>query len=591
MNAQQLRQTFLNYFRTHQHALIGSASLIPEHDPSVLFTTAGMHPLVTFLLGEPHPAGRRLANYQKCVRTNDITEVGDVTHLTFFEMLGNWSLGDYWKADSIQFSYVFLTAHLGLDAERLHVTCFVGDTDSPRDNEAVAIWQSLGIPPQRITLLPKADNWWGPAGTTGPCGPDSEIFYDTNPDGPPEETPATNSQRFWEIWNNVFIMYNLDANGNYGTLTQRNIDTGMGLERTLAVLQGVSSPYETDLFVPIIEHIHALAHNPQLFAVRIIADHIRAATAILAEGIEPGNVDQPYVARRLIRRAVRYGREISINGHFLGKLAETTISTLADAYPEFEQQRDHICTALDQEEIRFERTLARGQKMFAKAVETCRRQAGSIIPGEVVFNLYDTYGFPAELTEELAAQHGLIVDMDGFRSAFAAHQERSRQSTGGRFQGGLTDHGHETTQLHTATHLLHEALRRVLGPHVEQRGSNITTERLRFDFSHSDKLNREQITEVEQLVNDTIQQQLPVTWAEMSLGEARQSNAIGLFGERYGERVKVYRIGDFSTEICGGPHVAHTGELGAFRITKESAVGSGVRRIRAVLETTSEIDV
>ncbi len=537
----------------------------------------------------PHPAGRRLANAQKCLRTNDILEVGDAVHLTFFEMLGNWSLGDYWKPEALRLNYTLLTERLGLDPQRLHVTCFAGDDDAPRDLEAAKVWRSLGIPAQRISFLPKSDNWWGPAGATGPCGPDSEVFYDTQPDGPPGENPASNPPRFWEVCNNVFMEYDLQGDGGYLRLPQRNVDLGLGLERTLALLQGVPSPYETELFLPIVAAVQSLAADPQPFALRVIADHTRAAMFVLAEGIRPGNVDQPYVARRLIRRAVRYGRTIGIDGQFLARLAELAIPTLADAYPELEQQRDTICAALDEEEARFGRTLRRGEAEFEKAVAASRSSGAAVVPGELVFRLYDTYGFPAELTQELAEQRGLAADMPGFRAAFAAHQERSRQGAAGRFRGGLAERIPATTKLHTATHLLQAALRCVLGPHVVQRGSNITAERLRFDFAHSERLAPEQLAAVEALINQQIGRDLPVSWAEMSLDEARRAGALGLFEERYGERVKVYTIGDFSMEVCGGPHVDRSGELGRFRIVKESAVGAGVRRIRAVLEPNDKV--
>jgi len=583
MDSKTLRKTFLDHQRANGHAVIGGAPLIPEHDPTVLFTTAGMHPLVPFLLGEPHPAGRRLANVQKCLRTNDIFEVGDATHLTFFEMLGNWSLGDYWQAEAIRLSYSFLTERLELDPERLYVTCFAGDDDAPRDEAVAEIWQSFGIPADRILFLPKAENWWGPAGATGPCGPDSEIFYDTQPDGPPGETPISNPARFWEVGNNVFMQYDKQADGSYVRLKQHNVDLGMGLERLLPIVQGVPSIYETDLFVPIVAAIRTLATKPEPFAIRVIADHIRAAMFILAEGVTPGNADQPYIARRLIRRAVRYGRELGIQGHFLARLAEQAIPTLVDTYPELERQRQAIYTALDDEEGRFQRTLARGEGEFNKAIAA--GQGGTaIVPGLVAFRLYETYGFPLELTQELAGQHGVSVDLAGFEAAFAAHQQQSRQGSTAHFRGGLAERLPATTRLHTATHLLHAALRQVLGPHVEQRGSNITAERLRFDFSHAEKLSPEQLAAVEALVNEQIRRDLPVGYAELSLTEARQAGAIGLFGERYGEQVKVYTIGDFSKEICGGPHVERTGALGHFRIVKEEAVGAGARRIRAILE-------
>jgi alanyl-tRNA synthetase len=543
-----------------------------------------MHPLVPFLLGAPHPAGARLTNVQKCLRTNDILEVGDAVHLTFFEMLGNWSLGDYWKDEAIRTSYAFLTERLGLEPERLFVTCFAGDADAPRDLAAAEAWRAIGIPERRIVFLPKADNWWGPAGATGPCGPDSEMFYDTNPAGPPGETPATNPQRFWEVGNNVFLQYDKQADGRYIPLSRNSVDLGMGLERLLAVVQGAPSPYETTLFQPIVAAIHAIATHPNPFAVRVIADHIRAAIFVLAEGVLPGNVDQPYIVRRLIRRSIRYGREIGVRGHFLARLAEAAVPTLSDCYPELERRREQICAALDDEEARFQRTLARGEAMFTKAVAACQAHGRSVLPGQVAFDLYQTYGFPVEVTQEFAGRQGLSVDLEGFDAAFAAHQEQSRQGAAGRFRGGLAERAPATTRLHTATHLLQAALRQVLGPHVEQRGSNITTERLRFDFAHGERLTVAQLAEVEALVNAQIARDLGVTWSEMSLADAQRAGAIGLFEQRYGDRVKVYAIGDFSLEICGGPHVERAGELGRFRIVREQAVAAGVRRIRAVLD-------
>ncbi|MEZ4711954.1 MAG: alanine--tRNA ligase [Caldilineaceae bacterium] len=584
MNANQLRTLFLNYFRNRDHAIIGSASLIPEGDPSVLFTTAGMHPLAPFLLGEPHPAGPRLASCQKCLRTNDILEVGDATHLTFFEMLGNWSLGDYWKRESIGYSYDFLTNHLGLEADRLYVTCFEGDEIAPRDTEAAAIWRAIGIPEQRIFFLPKADNWWGPAGATGPCGPDTEIFYDTNPDGPTDETPAANGQRFVEVWNNVFMQYDQQAGGHMARLASRNVDTGLGLERTLAIVQGVASPYETELFLPLVDAIQTLATTSDPFATRVIADHARAATFVLAEGIHPGNVDQPYVARRLIRRAIRYGWTIGISGPFLARLANVVIAMFADVYPELEAQGAQIAAALDEEEGHFQQTLARGERATTALIMETRTAGQPMLAGDKAFNLYQTYGFPLELTQELAEQQGLAVDAEGFQQAFAEHQAASKQGATERFRGGLAERRPETVRLHTATHLLHAALRQVLGTHVAQRGSNITPERLRFDFSHGAKLTDDELRQVEELVNAQIALDTPVTWQEMSVETAKAEGAIGLFEERYGDRVKVYTIDGFSKEICGGPHVERTGELGHFRIAKEQAVSAGARRIRAVLE-------
>lgn len=581
MNAQCLRQSYLDFFANkYDHAVISGASLIPEHDPSVLFTTAGMHPLVPYLLGEDHPAGVRLVDYQKCLRTDDIDEVGDKTHLTFFEMLGNWSLNDYWKPESLAMSYEFLTETLGIEADRLYVTCFAGDDDASRDQDSAEVWRALGIAPERISFLPKDDNWWGPAGATGPCGPDSEIFYDMQPDGPAGESPATNGQRFWELWNNVFMEYEKGADGSYTRLKRRNVDTGMGLERTVAVLNGVDSVFETQLLLPIVEEIRTLATRPQPFAERVIADHVRAATFILAEGVVPGNADQPYVARRLVRRAVRYGKELGIARQFTTRIGAAAIDALRELYPELEAQREHVLGALDEEEGRFARTLQMGEQAFFRAVAALPEPT---VPGEVVFHLYDTFGFPPELTAELAQQQALGVDMAGFEQAFAEHQARSRQGAQARFRGGLSERSEETTRLHTATHLLHAALRQVLGAGVEQRGSNITTERLRFDFSYAAKLTPEEVAHVEEIVNAQIAADMPVTWAEMSVEEAKAQGAIGLFSERYGDRVKVCSIGEVSKEICGGPHVEHTGELGKFKIVKEQAVAAGVRRIRAVL--------
>jgi len=584
MNAKMLRQMYLDSFKAKGHAIIGGASLIPEHDPSVLFTTAGMHPLVPFLLGEPHPAGKRLVNFQKCLRTDDILEVGDDIHLTFFEMLGNWSLGDYWKPEAIEMSCDFLTEVLGFEPQRIRVTCFAGDQDAPRDQEAADIWRSFGIPEKHITFLPKSSNWWGPAGATGPCGPDTEMFYDMNPSGPEDETPETHPGRFWEVWNDVFMQYNKQSDGRFLPLAQKNVDTGMGLERILAILEGVPSLYETELFAPILDQIKSIARFPNPFAERVIGDHIRAASFILAEGVTPGNVDQPYIARRLIRRAVRYGKEIGIENSFLTRVAEVVLPTLSDVYPELNAQRPHILSALDEEETRFQRTLKNGEREFYKAVQFTREKELNEIPGDRVFRLYDTYGFPPELTQELAEKHHLRVNMDDFRKAFEEHQQKSRQGAVARFRGGLAERSPETTRYHTATHLLQEALRRVLGSHVEQRGSNITVERLRFDFSHPEKLTPEQLTQVEALVNQQISRALPVRWKEMSVEEAKRDGAIGLFEERYGETVKVYSIGDFSKEICGGPHVENTRELGHFKIIKEEAVGAGIRRIKAHLE-------
>ncbi|HMO57973.1 MAG TPA: alanine--tRNA ligase [Roseiflexaceae bacterium] len=586
MHASQLRQRYLAFFHQQGHAVIAAAPLVPENDPSVLFTTAGMHPLVPYLLGEPHPAGKRLANVQPCLRTGDIDEVGDDTHLTCFEMLGNWSLGDYGKAEAIIFNYTLLTEIFGYDPARLHVTCFAGDTHAPRDEEAAACWRALGIPSQRIHFLPRSDNWWGPVGNQGPCGPDSEVFFDRQPGGDAAETPANAPGRFVEIANNVFMIYEQQPDGTIQPLAQPAIDVGVGLERNLMVLTGAASVFDTDLFLPILAGIRAMAQQPDSYAERVIADHVRAATLLLAEGVRPGNADQPYVLRRLIRRAVRYGRQLGISEPFLGRLVAAVAAGFDTAYPLIDEHHDQIVVAFEEEERRFARTLARGERLFAESAAVAHTAGEQELAGDLIFRLYDTYGFPLELTAELARQAGLMIDTAGFHRAYAAHQERSRAGAAGRFAGGLAERNPHTTRLHTATHLLQAALRHVLGPHVVQRGSNITAERLRFDFSHPERLNAAQLAAVETFVNQQINADLPVEWHEMTIAEAHAAGAIGVFEERYGERVKVYRIGTVSLEVCGGPHVAHTGELGRLRIMGEEGVGLGVRRIKAVLAST-----
>jgi alanyl-tRNA synthetase len=591
MHADTLRRKYLDYFSARGHAIVRSAPLVPENDPTVLFTTAGMHPLVPYLLGESHPRGRRLANVQKCIRTGDIDEVGDRVHLTFFEMLGNWSLGDYFKREAIEFSFAFLTGKewLNLPLDRLAVTVFAGDADAPFDEESHTLWQTLGIPPGRIAKRGKADNWWGPAGQTGPCGPDTEMFYWTG-EGPAPAEFVPEDRRWVEIWNDVFMQYNKTAEGQYVPLAQRNVDTGMGLERVTAILQGKGSCYETELFAPLFAELDACAGRSaptgeRTSSERIVADHLRASVFILADGVTPGNVDQSYVLRRLIRRAVREGRKLGIEGEFTARVGAAVVRTYGEAYPELTAAATTIQDELQREEEQFARTLEKGNREFDKLIAAIpahveRKQ----ISGRKAFYLYETYGFPLELTEAMAAEAGFTVDRESFDEAFKKHQELSRQGAEQRFKGGLADSSAATTRLHTATHLLHQALREVLGGHVAQKGSNITAERLRFDFSHPDKMTPEQLAAVEQRVNDIIDRRLPVDCSEMSFADATQAGAIGLFADRYGERVKVYRIGDFSCEVCGGPHVANTGELGRLRILKEESSSRGVRRIKAVLE-------
>ncbi len=594
MRSYELREKYLSFFREKGHAVIPSASVIPENDPTVLFTTAGMHPLVPYLLGASHPEGKRLTNVQKCIRTGDIDEVGDATHCTFFEMLGNWSLGDYFKKEAIQWSWEFLTSEkwLNIPREKLYVTVFAGDEDAPRDMESFNLWVSMGVPEDHIFFLPKENNWWGPAGQTGPCGPDTEMFIDTGkPKCGPDCSPACNCGKYVEIWNDVFMEYNKTHDGRYEPLSQKNVDTGMGLDRTIAILQGVESVYDTDLYKGIMDRIAQLAEkeygqDPETTrAYRIVADHIRTSTFILGDekGVTPSNVDQGYVLRRLIRRAVRYGLQIGIPEGSTPRIAEAVIDQYGSVYPELVKNRQFIMNELSLEEEKFQRTIKQGLKEFDKLISRLGADTKTIA-GHDAFRLYDTFGFPIEFTQELAEEKGFKVDIEGFKESFRRHQEISQAGASQRFKGGLADHTEETARLHTATHLLHAALRKVLGDEVAQKGSNITAERLRFDFSFSRKMTPEEIEQVERLVNEAIDKDYEVVCEEMSLEDARNSGAIGLFESKYGSRVKVYTIGDFSKELCGGPHATRTGELGRFRIVKEESSSAGVRRIRAVLE-------
>ncbi|MDR3123375.1 MAG: alanine--tRNA ligase [Treponema sp.] len=595
MNAQELRSKYVEFFKTKAHAQIQGKSLIPENDPTVLFTTAGMHPLVPYLLGEPHPAGNRLVDYQKCIRTGDIDSVGDSSHLTFFEMLGNWSLGDYFKEGAIKMSYEFLTSSrwLGIPPERLGVTVFAGDENAPRDDESADVWRSLGIPEERIKYLPKEDNWWGPAGATGPCGPDSEMFFDIGkePCGP-DCGPGCSCGKWLEIWNDVFMQYNKTAEGIYEPLTRKCVDTGMGIERTVTILNGKKSVYDTEIFAPIIAAVeraaggYAYGSDPEKDrSVRIICDHVRASTFVLGDpkAVTPSNVGAGYVLRRLIRRSVRHGRKLG-GRLVLSAIAEVVVEQLKGPYPELEENRSRIIAELDNEEQRFLETLQKGEHEFARLLPEILKDPRRIMSGRLAFKLYDTYGFPIELTEELAAEQGLAVNREEFDEAFKKHQELSRAGSEQVFKGGLLDHSAITTKYHTATHLLHRALRMTLGEHVAQKGSNITAERMRFDFSHNAPMTEEDLRRVEAIVNEQIKRDLPVTVAVMDLETAVASGAIALFGEKYESQVKVYTIGDFSKEVCGGPHVEHTGGMGTFRIQKEQSSSAGVRRIRAVLE-------
>ncbi len=587
MLVNELREMYQSFFEERGHRRIRSASLLPENDPTVLFTTAGMHPLVPYLLGEPHPLGRRLVDVQKCLRTDDIEEVGDASHLTFFEMLGNWSLGDYFKRESLAWSYEFLTKVLGLDPARLAVTVFAGDQDAPRDDESAGVWRQLGIPDERIHFLPKKDNWWGPAGATGPCGPDSEIFNDTGKPGHAGCFPGCGCGKWFEIWNNVFMEYNKTADGSCEKLRQRNVDTGMGVERTVAVLRGFDDVFRVETLAPLVqrlEHLSGRRYAENRKAFRVIADHLRASVFAIADGAPPSNVEAGYVVRRLIRRAIRYGRELGIQNQLCADLGSVVVDSFAHAYPDLETNGAHILSELEREENKFGRTLERGLREYRKVADRVRGRGETIIQGPEAFNLFETYGFPLPLTVELAGEEGLAVDEAAFEGQYRAHQELSRRGAEGRFKGGLADHAEETTRLHTATHLLHQALRQVLGPGVHQMGSNITAERLRFDFSYPDRLTPEQLAEAEAIVNAQIGQDLEVSVQTMPLQQALDSGALAFFGERYGDQVKVYTIGTFSKEVCGGPHVRRTGQLGRFKIVKQEAIGQGVRRLRAVLE-------
>lgn len=697
--ANEIRRQFIDFFvKSHKHVEIPSASLIPENDPTVLFTTAGMHPLVPYLMGEPHPNGFRLVDAQKCLRTDDIDEVGDLTHLTFFEMLGNWSLGDYFKAGATEMSIQLLThpwekGGYGLPIERLLVTCFAGDEDAPRDMESAEIWKKHGIPQERIYFYPKSKNWWGPAGQIGPCGPDTEMFYDTvghadltlHKTTPPEDRyppidypgfrqgnchPNCECGRYVELWNDVFMQYNKVGPGKFEALKQKNVDTGLGFERLVAILHGKPSHYETQLFSLVMLKIYELAKPAGISvadwskraeaedfrkSTRIIADHIRAATFILGDrfGVTPSNVDRGYILRRLIRRAIRHGKKIGINTNFSSTLAESFITLYKDVYPELSKNRERILDELRREEIKFYKTLHQGERLFERqmalvnrkmileAVEKIYDQLSTkeqkilgyrfglkeedmahtldevgqrfhisradvraveakifphmgeyVLDAETAFRLYDTYGFPIEMTKELAAEYNSTVDIESFRKKFHEHQEISRAGAEQKFSGGLADHSEQSKMHHTATHLVHQALRDVLGPHVFQKGSNITKERLRFDFSHSAKMTPEQIKKTEEIVNRQIQQDLPVHFEMLEVDEAKKRGAIGLFDDKYaqlGNKVKVYFMGDYSREVCGGPHVEHTGVLKNFKILKEEACSAGVRRIKAVVEGIKDL--
>ncbi len=592
MKISELRSMYLKFFKEKGHSVIASASLFPEDDPSVLFTSAGMHPLVPYLLGQKHPEGIRLTNFQKCIRTTDIDEVGDTTHLTFFEMLGNWSLGDYWKEEAITWSYEFLTSKkwLGFDPNKLSVTIFAGDKDSPRDDEAAEVWRSVGIPDERIYFLGKENNWWI-AGNSGPCGPCSEMFIEVDeiPKCGPDCRPGCHCGHFVEVWNDVFMMYNKSEDGKYTPLKQQSIDTGMGVERTAAMLQGVPSVFDTEAFIPLIEKIKELSSMEEFSEeedtqIRIIADHVRSAIMIMADDrqVGPSNVEQGYIVRRLLRKAIHSADRLNIGTGFMIELTDLVVGMFKDVYKEVERNQEFIIKNLKAEEEKFRKTLTKALRRFDRIF-----QESNTITGQDAFLLFTSFGLPLEMTRDLAEERGIAIDMEQFTKQFEEHREKSRTATQGKFKGGLADHSEEITKLHTATHLLQTALRKVLGNEVTQNGSNITDERLRFDFTFSRKLTPEEVEQIEKMINDVIAQDIAVEQSFMKYDDAIAKGALAFFKENYGEEVSVYNIGEFSLELCGGPHVESTAILGKFRIAKQKKIGAGIVRIRAVLESKS----
>ena len=582
MNALELRNKYLNFFERHGHKVIPSAPLIPENDPSVLFNTAGMQPLVPYLLGQKHPEGTRLTDYQKCIRTNDIEEVGDNRHLTYFEMLGNWSLGDYFKEESIAMSFEFLTKDLEIPVDKLSVTCFGGNELIGKDEESASYWEKAGIPKERIYFL--KDNWWI-AGETGPCGSDTEIFYDTGkPKCSPECNPDCDCGKYVEIWNNVFMEFFKHEDGSITPLSQKNVDTGLGLERVNMLLQGKETPYDTELFVDVMKKLEELQKVDNIFSRRVVAEHLRSSMMIICDGGRPSNLDRGYILRRLIRRMIRHMNKLQIDLNELSNLIDLDIDVLKEMYPDLVKNKEQIKQVLLEEKDKFVKTLAHGEREFEKEVKKLKEQGKEKIEGKVVFRLYDTYGFPPEVTGDLAKENDMTIDMDGFKELFKEHQEKSRAGSEQKFKGGLASTGEMETKYHTATHLLNAALKQVLGSHVHQRGSNITAERLRFDFSHDAKMTDEEKKATEDLINKWIEEAIPVEHFEMKKDEAIAQGAEAMFIEKYGDIVSVYKIGDVSLELCGGPHVSNTSELGHFKIKKEESSSSGVRRIKAILE-------
>lgn len=584
MKAIEIRNKYLNFFKRHGHSVIPSAPLIPENDPSVLFTTAGMQPLVPYLLGEKHPEGTRLTDFQKCVRTNDINEVGDNRHLTYFEMLGNWSLGDYFKEESVAMSYEFLTKELGIPAEKISVTCFAGDEDCPKDTVTAECWKKAGIPEERIYFFGKDDNWWI-AGEEGPCGPDTEMFYDTGKEKCSEGcNPSCGCGKYVEIWNNVFMEYLKTSDGKYQKLKQQNVDTGLGLERMAMLLQGKKTPFEIEIFKPVMDKLEELEKVDDIASRRIVAEHLRSSMMIILDGGIPSNVDRGYILRRLIRRMTRRLRKLQIDTNQISTLIDISIDAQKELYPELETNKERIKTVIIEEINKFEKTLERGEREFNKIVNKLKTENKDTISGQDLFTLYETYGFPPEVTQDLAEEQGIKIDNTEFDRLFKEHQEKSRMGSEQKFKGGLSGNGEMETKYHTATHLLNAALKQVIGKDVHQKGSNITPERMRFDFSCDHKLTDEEKKQVEDLVNKWINEDLPVKIEEMSKEDAIKSGAECMFIEKYPDIVTVYSIGDVSKELCGGPHVKNTKVLGTFKIKKEEACSAGVRRIKAILE-------
>ena len=584
MKAIEIRNKYLNFFKRHNHAIIPSASLIPENDPSVLFTTAGMQPLVPYLLGEKHPEGTRLTDYQKCLRTNDIDEVGDNRHCTYFEMLGNWSLGDYFKEESVAMSYEFLTKELGIPNEKISVTCFAGDEDCPRDTVTAECWKKAGIPEDRIYYYGKDDNWWI-AGDSGPCGPDTEMFYDTGKEPcSPDCQPSCDCGKYVEIWNNVFMEFYKNEDGTYKKLAKQNVDTGMGLERITMLLQGKETPFDTELFKPVMDRLQELAKNDNIESRRIAAEHLRASIMVVCDGGRPSNIERGYVLRKLLRRMTRHMNKLEVPLEELPNIIDLYIDTLKKLYPSLENNRETIKEVIVAEKDKFMKTLKNGEREFNKVMTRIKNQGKDSIDSESIFKLYETYGFPPEVTKDLALENGLKFDNKEVEDLFKAHQEKSKMGSDKKFKGGLSGDGEIETKYHTATHLLNAALKVTVSKDCHQKGSNITPERMRFDFSCDHKLTDEEKQATEQLVNEWIKQDIPVTIETMKKEDAVKSGAECMFIEKYPDEVTVYSIGDVSKEICGGPHVKHTGELGKFVIKKEEASSAGVRRIKAILE-------